>query len=54
LQAVDGLLWWLLDVLQKQIKRENVQDSTRQKIFDLEKLVFFTRITYRALVVIFG
>jgi len=25
---------------QKQIKTENVQDSTNQKIFDLEKLVF--------------
>jgi len=24
------------------IKRENVQDSTSQKIFDLEKLVFYS------------
>jgi len=42
-----------LSTAEKRIKTENVQDSTSQKIFDLEKLVF-TRISQRALVMIFG
>jgi len=29
-------------IYQKRIKRENLQDSTSQQIFDLEKLVFYS------------
>jgi len=31
-----------LAILKKLIKKENVQDLTSQKIFDLEKLVFYS------------
>jgi len=30
-----------ISIVQKRIKTENVQDSSSQKIFDLEKLVFY-------------
>jgi len=38
--SVANMLIYLYWRFQKQIKRETIQDSTSQKIFDLEKLVF--------------